>query len=261
MLLRASFRSLARCALAASAALSLLFAVTHCDSDENIPVDTPFGNGASSSGGARDAIANTSGGSGTSGINDDPNFDPTADGGYWSGYDAGDAGYLADGAPNGGPDVYKDYGHCPLVKPGAFQLDDNRSEATTYGADFTPEVPGTVNRLNLLLASSVPFSYLGPFFPLGFWEPPLPPGTPKVDTFPFFRCKRCVFAATGDENKIFMAIGGMLVMSPAPDPRSGKTFARIDLAVLVEAQKAGSFYAPIPGGRCLRVLTAPINVR
>ena len=271
--------SLLRSTVLVAGCLPLALALLDCDKDEFEPLDIPFGSGGGDGGGAHadGTVPSSSGSSGSAdggtpppsdnpyagdGINDDPNFDPTADGGYWSTYDAGDAGYLEDGAVNGGPEVYKDYGHCPLVKVAAFQLDGNPEEATVYGADFTPEVPGTVNRLNVLLASNVPFSYFGPFFPLGFIDPPwLDPVTPKVDTFPFPTCKRCVFAATGDPDTEFVAIGGMLSMAPLPNPRSGRISARLDLAVLIEARKVGTYFYPVPSPRCIRVLTAPIIVR
>lgn len=261
MLLLPTFRSLTRVALALSAALGSVFLVTHCGSEENLPIDSSFGGGNKPPVKSDASVGNTSGGGEMSHINDDPNFDPTADGGYWAGYDAGDAGYLADGGPNGGPEVYKDYGHCPEVKPKAFQLDTNANEATIYGADFEPAIEGTINRVNYLTTTPVPVSYLGPFFPLGFiFEPPLPPGTPGVQTWPFFRCKRCLFVPTGDEKKMFISIGGMLLMSPEPNPRSGRIVARMDLVVLIEAEKIGPVFLPVRGGRCLRIRSAPISV-
>lgn len=253
-------RPLAHTMLAASAALSCLFAVTHCGSEDSTIINPAFGGGGQPT--APDSsVQNTSGGGEMSDINSDPNFDPLADGGYWADYDGGDGGYLPDGAPNGGPEVYHNYGSCPEVKLKPFQLDDNRSEATTYGADFEPPIEGTLNRINYLTTTPQPISYLGPIFPLGFIEPPLlPPGTPAVATMPFFRCKRCLFAGTGDENKMFIAVGGILLMSPVPNPRSGKIQARIDLAVLVEAEKVGPVFLPMRGGRCFRIRSAPLSV-
>ena len=264
MSVRSSLRPLARPLLVASVGLGLVFGITHCDSDENVPIDSAFGAGNGQGGGQRDATANTSGGGYNDNPNGDPDFDPTADGGYWSDYDAGEDGY-DDAGVNGGPDVYGTMAHCPLIKAGRFSLDVKDDKATIYGADTTPAVAGTVNRINYLTATNVPISFLGPFFPLGFRDPPrlLTPGVtiPRVETFPFFDCKRCLYMATGDTDKIFMAIGGMLVTSPIPAPKSGRIQARADFVVLVESSKSGNKYRPIPGGRCIRLLTVPISVR
>lgn len=265
MSVRTLVPALARPLLVAAVGLGLVFGIAHCDSDENIPYDSSFGSGQGG-GGQRDASTNnTSGGGEYNGNpNGDPNFDPTADGGYWSSYDAGEDG-VDDAGVNGGPEIYGTMAHCPLIKAGRFQMDVKDDKATIYGADTTPAVAGTVNRINYLTATSVPISFLGPFFPLGFRDPPrlltLGVPVPRVETFPFMACKRCLFMATGEPNEMFIAIGGMLVTSPIPDPRSGRIQARADLVVLVQSKMNGNKYVPIPGGRCLRVLTLPISVR
>ena len=267
-------------ALALLAAIPLALAATHCDrEEESVPLDSQFGDGTSRprpgrDGGAvggssgNDAGSSSGGGASSGGAeeypNDDPDFDPLADGGYWdSRYDAGADGYLADGGLNGGPGVWNKYGQCPIVKPSRFSLDGQTDEAAVYGADFSPTLDGTVSRINLLVAESLPFSYLGPFFPLGFLDPPLLPSElPKVSTFPFPGCKRCVFIGTGAEETQFIAIGGMLIMAPAPNPKNGSINARIDLAVLVEAKRSSSgWYVPTLPLKCIRVRSAPIVAR
>lgn len=252
--------------------MMLAFAVVHCDREENnVPIATRFGtSGGSSSGGVKFDAAGGGGSSGTNepGPGDDPGFDPLADGGIWSGYDAGEEGNtLPDGGKNGGPNVYQDYGSCPEVKVEAFVTDNSGGDTATYGAPYTPGVPGTFGRINLLIATDTRISYLGPFFPLGFIDPPglVPPASNlKVETFPFFgKCKRCLWVPTGEgEDTAFVAIGGMLVIGPSPSPTSGKINARVDLVVLLESKKGfGDFFWPIDNPRCMRVRSAPIVVR
>lgn len=253
-----------------AASLGLAFVALHCgNSEDSVPVGSQFGQGGSSSGGAYrfpDAGGGGTSGSGTTSGSPDDGFDPLADGGYWSDYDAGADGVLEDGGINGGPELYGLFPSCPVVKVASFTLDTKTSEAAAYGADFTPSLEGTTNRINLIVASPVPFSFLGPFFPLGFRDPPriFDPAhlLPAVGTYPFPTCKRCLSVPTGEKDTEFIAIGGMLTIAPTGNPMSGSIVARADLVVLVEAtQLGGGNYRPIPGGKCIRVLTAPIVVQ
>lgn len=266
---RSSIRHL-QSALVFAASSALALAALHCGSEESVPLYGQFGRGGSSSGDSGGSVVSDAGGGGTSGGassgSPDDGFDPLADGGYWSDYDAGEDGVTEDGGLNGGPGVYARYPSCPVVKIDAFQLDVKTGEAAAYGASYTPSIEGTTDRISLIVASAQPLSYLGPFFPLGFRDPPrvLDPsnGLLIVGTYPFPGCKRCLSVSTGESDTALIAIGGMLSIAPVGNPMSGSIAARVDLAVLVEASKAGGGnFRPIPGGRCMRVLTAPIVVR
>lgn len=272
---------------------SALAAFVHCDgADRDEPLNA-FGNGTRFDGGTRDAT--TSGGNGSSnggtsggedlfepedpgegeGLSNTGTDEPTP--GSLDGETPGIDGYPPypgqdgggeDGGVAGGVGEYNKYaeypGGCPVIETGAFACATKRGQpgvkATVYLAPIT-NVPQLVNdRFQFILASD-----FGGVFPLGFWDPPLlPPGTPKMRTYPFPKCKRCVTVTMtgGGSDKLYMAVGGVLSLSPFPFPTRGTMEGRVDWAVLLEHQKgSGDTYRPVPGGKCLRAPRVRISVR
>ncbi len=272
-----------------------LAGLLHCDgNDRSSPLATDFGNGRFVDGGGSSGTrtdGGTSGGQGTDdddedpadpfqeddgegqgGANTDPNaVTPEALDGTSPPWD----NYPGQGDGQGGPRDYGNYPEgptsqypsgCPIVQVGQFQcaavkgVPDNSVKASVYIADVTQPATLQNDKFQFLISSD-----FGGMFPLGWLD--LPGVRPRMLTYPFPKCKRCVTISMIDANDdvphIYFAVAGMLLVSPFPFPAaSGKIEARVDWAVLLEHKKgSGSRFNPVPGGKCFRLPRARISVQ